>query len=245
MDSEKVKAFYRQPEVVRHYAQAANAIGLWHSEELLFKRFFPKETALLELGCGAGRIALGLWELGYSNIVATDYAHEMVQEALQIASLVECPFRFLRADATALGFDNEVFEGAIFGFNGLMQIPLRSNRLRAMCEIARVLRPGSYFIFTTHDRANPKNRLYWKDEQRRWNEGSQQEELDEFGDLYRPTEFGPMYIHSPELEEIREDLREAGFVVEIESPRSSLANEPLRVREFSDECRFWVAHKPA
>jgi hypothetical protein len=27
--------------------------------------------------------------------------------------------------------------------------------------------------------------------------------------------------------------------------RSKLANEPLKVREFADDCRFWVAMKPS
>lgn len=243
MESKVVKAFFQKSSVVRHYASATNAVGLWESEEKVCTRVFAKDKPLLELGCGAGRIAIGLWELGYRDIVAIDFAREMVEEARKIGTLLNYGIDFRQGDATALKFEDEQFDGAIFGFNGLMQIPRRDNRYRAMCEAWRVIRPGSYFVFTSHDRSNPKNRKYWQQEQRRWNQGEQQRELDEYGDIYRETPHGKMYIHSPELQEIREDLKKAGFVLEVEMPRSTLANEPQRVRAFSDECRFWIARK--
>lgn len=229
-----------------HYAHAANRVGLWESEEVVCRRAFKPDLPLLELGCGAGRIGIGLWELGYEQIVAVDFARAMVQQAQEINRMLGYGVDFRVGDATKLHFEDEAFAGVIFGFNGLMQIPQRANRQRAIAEAWRVLQPDCYFVFTTHDRANPKNRDYWLRERVRWEEGSQQKELDEFGDIYRLTEFGcSMYIHSPERTEIKEDLVSAGFVVEAEMPRSSIAVEPQRVQDFSDECRFWIARKKA
>ncbi len=243
MDPSVPKSFYRQRSVIDHYAAAANGVGLWLSEEIVFQRLFQKESPLLEVGCGAGRIAFGLWERGYRSITAIDYSKEMVEEAKRLAEWFGYSIDFRYGDATKLKFEDCAFKGAIFGFNGLMQIPRRANRLQAMTEICRVIEIGCHFVFTTHDRASPKNRKYWEEERARWNRGEQQPELDEFGDIYRETEFGTMFIHSPDLTEVREDLKTAGFVVEAEMPRSTLANESQRVRDFSDECRFWITRR--
>ena len=67
-----------------------------------------------------------------------------------------------------------------------------------------------------------------------------------FGDLYGETPEGSMmFIHTPTCEEVREDLKAAGFRVEADTLRHQIANEPPVVRDFADECRFWVAQKPA
>ena len=76
----------------------------------------------------------------------------MVAEARRINETFEYGIFFHHGDATALDYEDETYDGAIFGFNGLMQIPGRENRRRAMREIFRVLVPGSWFVFTTHDR---------------------------------------------------------------------------------------------
>jgi hypothetical protein len=48
----------------------------------------------------------------------------------------------------------------------------------------------------------------------------------------------------PDNAAIRQDLKKAGFVVERDLLRSRLVEESQLVKEFSDECRFWVARKP-
>ena len=68
MDVEEVKAYFEDEGTVEHYARAAGRLGLWRSEEKIFTRLFRQEDSLLELGVGAGRIAIGLYELGYRNL---------------------------------------------------------------------------------------------------------------------------------------------------------------------------------
>ena len=79
----------------------------------------------------------------------------------------------------------------------------------------------------------------------RWRKGEQQSELLEFGDMYNDTELGKLFIHVPNVKEIISLLKDGGFLVESNILRSKLANEPLKVREFADECRFWIALKPS
>jgi len=242
---ESTRDFFSRPAIVEEYVQAAHAVGLWTSEEKLFTRLFKQEDTLLELGCGAGRIAFGLWELGYRNLMATDIARPMVKEARRINKLLGAGVCTQVADATRLPFADAEYDGAIFGFNGLMQIPGRENRKKALGEIHRVLTPGAWFVFTAHDRSNPKRRKHWQQERQKWNAGEQDADLLEFGDItYNTDDGGKLYIHAPLSEDVREDCKEAGFRVEADVLRSQLAQEKEETLAFSDDCRFWIVQKP-
>jgi len=244
MQPTEVKQYYQQADVVDHYAAAADRIGLWCSEEKVFQRLFKVDDSILELGCGTGRIAFGLHRLGYRKVFATDVSRKMVGRGRAMADSLGKEVAFGVQDARALTFGDAVFDGVIFGFNGLMQIPGRENRRQALREIARVLRPSARFVFTGHDRQADKRQSYWKEERKLWRSGRQDSRLDDFGDVIGDTPFGEMFIHVPIREEIEEDLRVSGLELEVDALRSQLANEPAVVRQFSDECRFYVARKP-
>ena len=239
-----VRDFYSETNVVDHYRRATANIGLWVSEEKVFRKVFQPEDRILELGAGTGRIAIGLAELGYRHVLGIDLSREMVKEARRIAKVLEMGVPFRQGDATDLKFEDNLFDGAIFGFNGLMQIPGREARLKALKEIYRVVRPGGAFVFTTHDRNSAKYRKYWKQEKLRWERGKQQKELLEYGDRWENTDLGTLYIHVPVPEEVREVLQLTGWKCEWDSLRSAIARESPETELFSDDCRFFVARKP-
>ena len=244
MDSKTVLSYFDSQSVVDYYARAASHLGLWKSEEKIFTRLFEPGLSLLELGCGAGRIAFGLYELGFRNILATDYSKEMIKRARHLSKLLEYSIPFRVCDATKLEFEDNVFDGAIFGFNGLMQIPQAAQRKRAFCEIFRVIRPGAWFVFTTHDRDHSQYRDFWAEEEERWSKGQQSEELNDFGDRMQVTEEGVHFMHVPNVAEIEATLEDVGFRIEATVMRFEIAIESEAVTEFSDECRFWVVQKP-
>jgi SAM-dependent methyltransferase len=269
-----VRDSFNDTAVVMHYARAAHQLGLWASERLLIERWFPDKAApLLELGCGAGRVTFGLWDLGYRNLTALDFAEELLEQARRLAALrAVAAIRFIQADATELNrchlFDDKTaaseggvsadrnagapkgteasgFAGALFMFNGLMQIPGRENRRRAFREIRSVCRPGARFLFTTHDREDdPYARLCWADEAARWTRGEQNPRLIEFGDRWFENELGGRtFMHLPVRAEVIEDLTTTGWTPLFDAMRRAVAPECAAVREFSDECRFWVAER--
>lgn len=244
MDRDVVKKYFDSAFTVADYSKAARQLGLWLSEEKIFTRVFEPEDSLLELGCGAGRIAFGLHELGYTNILATDYSEEMIKRARHLAKLLEYSVPFRVADAMDLEFEDNVFDGAIFSFNGLMQIPKKEHRETALREIFRVIRPGAWFVFTAHDREQSEHHDYWSEEEQRWRMGQQAKELDDFGDRFQDTAFGIYYIHVPTVPEVETVLKRVGFRIEATVMRSEIATEPQEVTDFSDECRFWVVQKP-
>lgn len=243
-DSAAIKNYFESDQVVAHYANAAARLGLWLSEEKIFTRLFQPDDSILELGCGVGRIAIGLHELGYRHVLATDFSRAMIQRTRSLAKLLEYAIPTQVADATALDFEDGVFDGAIFGFNGLMQIPESGQRVQALREIHRVLRSGAWLTFTTHDRERSPHQNFWRAEQIRWAEGRQSSELEIFGDRAEKTADGMHFMHVPTVGEMAALLEQTGFRLEASIMRSELANEPPEVKAFSDDCRFWVVRKP-
>lgn len=86
------------------YAQAAGRVGLWESERILCRRHLAPREPLLELGCGGGRIALGLWREGWTSVVPTDASPAMVELAGAVLAEAGCPFLPALADARRLPF---------------------------------------------------------------------------------------------------------------------------------------------
>jgi SAM-dependent methyltransferase len=246
---ETVQADFNDPIAVVHYTRAAHFLGLWKSETQLIQRYFPdRGMRLLEAGCGAGRVTIGLLQLGFRHITAFDFAAELLDQAQALAKERDgtC-IRFLNADATQLSkaLDHEPpFDGALFMFNGMMQIPGRENRRAAMREIGRACRQGAPFLFTTHDRdASPRERALWRVEAQKWAAGEEDERLVEFGDRYFEDANGRVFMHLPDRQEILDDLAATGWEREFDILRSEIGREPAAVEDFSDECRFWVARK--
>jgi ubiquinone/menaquinone biosynthesis C-methylase UbiE len=234
---------------VLHYTRAAHFIGLWKSEVALIREFFPdKQARLLEAGCGAGRVAVGLWHEGYRHITAFDFASELVEQAVSLAQEQGITgITFLQGDATELEtchlISDMSFDGALFMFNGLMQIPGRENRRKALRELHRVCRPGAPFLFTTHDRDDPKDVKEWAKEAERWARGEQNPRLLEFGDRYFTDDTGNTFMHLPDRREVLDDLAATNWTHVHDRTRDELASETPKVRNFSDNCRFWVARK--
>lgn len=300
--SETVRDDFNDASVALHYTRAAHQLGLWASERLLIERWLPDRAApLLEVGCGAGRVVLGLWDLGYHCLTAVDFAEELLGQARRLAALRAAEaIRFVCADARQLADCNLLgcklpvatetsapvqghglsanpqgeprrtstdvcnvlsykspmapvramptgFAGALFLFNGLMQIPGRKSRRQALRAIRAVCRPGAHFLFATHDREDePRDQPHWSAEAAHWARGEQDPRLLEFGDRYfRNDHGGHTFMHLPARAEVVEDLSATGWTLQFDAMRRTIAPESRAVREFSDECRFWVAANPA
>ncbi len=100
---------------------------------------------ILDIGVGAGR-TIPFIEPGASRYVAIDLSPPMVEAARE-----RFPHADIRlGDALALPFSDGEFSFVLFSFNGIDYID-PGDRPRALDEIARVLRQGGRFVFSTHN----------------------------------------------------------------------------------------------
>ena len=233
-------------KAIENYSNAIENIGLWESEKYVINKYFDKNKSILDVGCGAGRTTFNLYEMGYKNIIGLDLTPEMISAAKTINKEKKTDIEFIVGDATDLNFEDNSFDQALFSFNGLMQIPERKNRIKALKEIKRVLTENGIFIFTTHDRENNENfKEFWEKEEKIWKEGKQDKRTYEYGDKILPSDNDDrdLFIHFPNREEIIECLEETGWKLIEDFYREDLFKENKEVKEFSTECRFWIVQK--
>ena len=232
---------------VEKYSAAVEDIRLWESEKIFFGTHFKRSDRILDLGCGAGRTTFWLWRGGYHRIIGADITPAMIRSARRFAREKKIPIEFEIADGRDLPFADAEFEGCIFSFNGLMQIPGRSERIKVMKEVRRILKKGGTFVFVTHDReAVRESRAFWNSEKRRWGSGRHDPRLLEYGDLlihadgHRGRE---SFVHIPDRKEILSCLRTAGLKHVEDRWLPEISEEPPRIRKLAYNTRFWAARK--
>lgn len=136
---------FSHEQVVSRYEDIIDQ-GLFRHEEEAFTRFGEPPARILDVGCGVGRTTRVLVEDGF-EVTGIDISPEMIQRAEQRISGAALSV----ADAVNLPFEDLSFDHALFAYNGLDYIQTETDRKRALRELLRVLRPGGYFIFSSHN----------------------------------------------------------------------------------------------
>ena len=127
------KRLINSPRHARHTERTALA--------LLEHVSLPPQPRCLEIGCGQGAVA----ERHGAQVVASDYDPAQVSLARERLAGLDGPVEFRVVDARAMPFDDAGFD-AVFSFGVLHHIP--GGWREAVAEIARVLKPGGWFVFT-------------------------------------------------------------------------------------------------
>ncbi|NNF36151.1 MAG: class I SAM-dependent methyltransferase [Saprospiraceae bacterium] len=229
-----------------HYKEYALNVGLWKSEEYVFRKHVITSSKILDLGCGAGRTTFALYDLGYHGIVGVDLTPEMIEAALDVKKQLEIEVSFYVGDATDLNYENQSFDVVFFSFNGMMSIPSQAKRDQALNEIRRILKPDGLYIFTTHDQdMEPHFLEFWKEEKIKWTNGDQDPRLYDYGDIIASSknEVRDIFIHIPTMNEIDQWLKANGWELLETFYRNEKFIESEAVKEKSGDCRFWVARK--
>jgi SAM-dependent methyltransferase len=118
-------------------------------EEVILKRITPliRDKRLLDIGIGGGRTTRHLLEISrdYTGIDYTPRCVEIVRRKYPQAKI-------LCADARDLGaFGDAAFDFVLFSFNAIDYM-VHQDRIKALNEIHRVLKPKGLFMFSTHNR---------------------------------------------------------------------------------------------
>ena len=142
---ELVRTSYEDPSVVSRYVTT----GLWPAEEILVLDYVPDNARVLDIGCGAGRMAIPLAEMGL-DVVAIDISETMVRAAEEQARLAGVEVEFKVMDALEIQLEESGFDVAFFSYNGIELLPGRDGKRRLFEQVRRALKPDGRFIFCSH-----------------------------------------------------------------------------------------------
>lgn len=221
--------------------------GLWGSEEIMTRKYFKPKSTILDIGCGTGRTTIHLHKLGY-KVTGIDITPEMINNAKVIAKLKKLKIKYEIGDATDLIYKKFSFDNALFSFNGWTHIPGKKNRLKALSEIYRVLRPGGHFIFTSHIRKMQGFTTFWT---KQWINiyilkplGFNIKEV-EYGDYFfdiestnRPSN-QKQYQYMPRLKDVKKQITKVGFNLVFFARGSTIS----RKKTGEDPPMFYICKK--
>jgi tRNA (uracil-5-)-methyltransferase TRM9 len=137
---DKVKNDYE--EIAAHFSQTRG--NVW--QDILFiKNYVKSDMNILDLGCGNARLLrmIGDLNIDYTGI---DFSEKLIAHA-KAGFDQKSGRHFVVGSALNLPFENESFD-LVISIAFLHHIPSKKLRLKAMEEIARVLKPEGITIIT-------------------------------------------------------------------------------------------------
>ena len=213
----------------------------------MFEKYISKDDKILDLGCGAGRTTINLYKQGYKDIVGLDISDKFISYAQNYCKENNLNIEFIHGDATKLDFakDNN-YDAVIFSYNGMQCIPGKSNRDSVIKEVYRVLKHGGIYVFTAHNRDDSgKYQYIWDEELKKWNNGTQDKELEMFGDRYSINNNNgeKVFLHFSNVDEMIQFIKQENFEILEYIKREEICEEREEVKEFFGSTWFWVIRK--
>ena len=146
-DSVKNRGLFTDRDAVELYADRITDPELFVQERKAVDRYFTDmDASVLDVGCGAGRISHLLHERGF-DVTGIDVSEPLVEKAQSLFPEID----FHIADVRELPFDPKSFDHVIFSWFGLDYVLPKSERIEALREIWRVLKPSGIVVFSSHN----------------------------------------------------------------------------------------------
>ncbi|MCD6471123.1 class I SAM-dependent methyltransferase [bacterium] len=136
----------------------------------------------------------------------------MIKLARQIAEKERANIKFYAMDVCSLKFKSSSFDNILFSFNGFEQIPKEKNRIKAVKEMYRVLKPEGVLILTTQSILNPSN---FVESIKQYFSLKREHKNIEFGDSIFFSEGSEVYIHFSNPLKIKELMKKTDLILSI------------------------------
>jgi SAM-dependent methyltransferase len=237
-DEADVHAYYGSGAELDRLDRALGIVEFERTKEIVDRHLPPAPAVVTDVGGGPGRYALWLAERGY-EVRHRDLIPLHVERTLEAASAARLTIDARVADARALDLADGSAD-AVLLLGPLYHLTARADRVRALAEASRVVRPGGVVFAAAISRWAP--RLHGVLVDRIHEEVPAALEL--LGDVERTGVLSPLsegsfagFCHRPD--ELREEAEEAGLnVVDLVGVEGlSFALGDLEERLASEESR--------
>jgi SAM-dependent methyltransferase len=123
-----------------------NLQTLWPEEEYLIKKYLNPQLSVVEAGVNGGRILLKMQEMGFTSLAGFDYVPELIDRAIQRDP--ERKIDFQVQNAIDLAYPDASFDQIVYLQQIICLIEKREDRLTAVRESYRILKPGGIGLFS-------------------------------------------------------------------------------------------------
>lgn len=113
--------------------------------------YFPKAASVLDVGCGMGREAFALYDMGFT-ITGVDISEKAIKEAKQFALESNRNIKFLHTNGTDLPFEDNTFDVVIIWAQTFGIMYGTKRQMSFLYECRRVLKENGIISFSGHDR---------------------------------------------------------------------------------------------
>jgi len=142
---------FTSDDAVQLYTERIQNPTLFPEERKAVERYFPDTDGhVLDVGCGVGRVSHLLNERGY-DVTGIDVSEPLVEKARSLFPDIG----FYVGDVRDTQFDSDSFEYVVFSYFGLDYLHPKKERISALNEIQRVLKPGGVLVFSSHNCWHP------------------------------------------------------------------------------------------
>ena len=113
-------------------------------------RYFSPSAGILDIGCGLGREAFALSDLGY-DVVGIDISKEVISQVKQLSAEKGYHISFQKYDGEHLDFSAESFDVVLIWAQTFGLLYGNEFKKRYLSECRRVLKKGGLCSFSAHD----------------------------------------------------------------------------------------------
>jgi len=145
-----VNDFFSASQIISYYSKPR----LHLSEKKLFKKYLIRKGKVLDLCCGAGRVAIPLAKMGF-DVIGIDINPKMIKAANKIKKKYNIKnVKFVCKDASLMKIKKNYFDYILIMNNSLEHIVSETKRKSVIKKAYDSLKNGGFFITSFHSSFN-------------------------------------------------------------------------------------------